>query len=521
MAKQRNIFLVVLILIPVAIHFFLLDKFLVDFPSWGDDIIYLDLIEKFDKISWSERLTNIFDFHSYIHRIAFSRTLLILYFKIIGIINFKVIIMLANLQSVAILWIIFKYLKREQMSTWYLVGVSILLFSVNGNLDNYGLIGVLQHLSSILFMVSISYGLIYKPNHIWPLFMTLLYPFVSTEGLVFILWVLCYLYFTKSKFRVTFTILFTLIFVFYFHNYEGDHSNMPKTDYVEKIYLFVKGILVYLGSSLKHNVSIAWVIGLFIIAYCGHFLWQTISEKTASKPSAKLFPLFLFVQTLMTGALIAIGRVSNGGEAALQVLLADRFYTYGAFLLVILYIMLIVDLKNKAFMKPIYSLIPAVLFGIFSFSNAQKRLYDLKNRVQLDASNAFLFKKSVNYILTSRDSYLLSNAGLYHFPMEIEDLSLGKLNQLKISDGQKLTLEKQYQIDPQIGQYKIFNSSVLEKTTNGHVVYLRSDSNPNAGILIPIVQINQGRDYIIKVHVNGFDYTKPFAAYLINLNLTL
>ena len=262
MAKSHNIFWVVLILIPVAIHFFLLDKFLVNFPSWGDDIIYIDLIEKFDKISWPERLSNIFAFHNYIHRIAFSRTLLILYFKIIGTINFKVIIMLANLQSGAILLIIFKYLKREQLSIWYLVGVSILLFSVNGNLDNYGLIGVLQHLSSILFMVSISYGLIYKPNHIWPLFLTFLYPFVITEGLVFILWVLCYLYFTKSKFRVTFTILFALIFVFYFHNYEGDHSNLPRADYVEMIYLFLKGILVYLGSSLKHNVSIAWVIGL-------------------------------------------------------------------------------------------------------------------------------------------------------------------------------------------------------------------------------------------------------------------
>jgi len=52
-------------------------------------------------------------------------------------------------------------------------------------------------------------------------------------------------------------------------------------------------------------------------------------------------------------------------------------------------------------------------------------------------------------------------------------------------------------------------------------VYLRSDSNPNAGILIPIVQINQGLDHMIKVHENGFDYTKPFNAYLINLNLSL
>jgi hypothetical protein len=518
MAKSPNIFLIVLILIPVAIHFFLLDKFLVNFPSWGDDIIYLDLIEKFDKISWPERLINIFAFHNYIHRIAFSRTLLVLYFKIIGTINFKVIIMLANLQLVAILWIIFKYLKREQLSIWYLAGVSILLFSVNGNLDNYGLIGVLQHLSSILCMVLISYGLIYKPNHIWPLFLTFLYPFVITEGLVFILWVLCYLYFTKSKFRVIFTILFALIFVLYFHNYEGDHSNIPKTDFAGKIYLFVKGILVYLGGSLKHNVSIAWVIGLFIIAYCGHFLWQTISEKMASKPTARLFPLFLFVQTLMTGALIAIGRVSNGGEAGLQVLLADRFYTYGAFLLVILYLMLVLDLKNKLFLKPGYFLIPASIFGIFSFSNAQTRLFDLNNRVRLDASNAFLFKKSANYILTSRDSYLLSNAGLYHFPAEITELTLGKL---KISNGQKLTLERQDQIDTQIGQYKILNSSVLQKTTIGHVVYLRQDSTHNAAILIPIVQINHGRDHIFKVHITGFDYTKPFTAYLINLDLTL
>ena len=88
-------------------------------------------------------------------------------------------------------------------------------------------------------------------------------------------------------------------------------------------------------------------------------------------------------------------------------------------------------------------------------------------------------------------------------------------------DGQKLTLEKQDQIDPQIGQFKILNSSLLEKTTRGLVAYLRSDSNPNVGILIPIVQINQGRDHVIKVHVNGFDYTKPFNAYFINLNWTL
>jgi hypothetical protein len=82
-------------------------------------------------------------------------------------------------------------------------------------------------------------------------------------------------------------------------------------------------------------------------------------------------------------------------------------------------------------------------------------------------------------------------------------------------------LEKQDQIDPQIGQYKILNWSVFEKTANGKVVYLEANSNPRGGILIPIVQINHGHDPIIKVHVNGFDYSKPFNAYLINLNLAL
>ena len=102
MVKSHNVFLVVLILIPAAIHFFLLNKFLVNFPSWSDDFIYLDLIDKFDNNSWHGRLTKIFAFHNSIHRIAFSRTLLHLYFKIIGNINFKVIIILANLQWISI-----------------------------------------------------------------------------------------------------------------------------------------------------------------------------------------------------------------------------------------------------------------------------------------------------------------------------------------------------------------------------------------------------------------------------------
>lgn len=521
MAKSSKIFLTALVLIPIAIHFFLLNKYLVNFPSWGDDLIYLDIIEKFDKISWLERLANIFAFHNYIHRIAFSRTLLILMHKILGIVDFKAIVMVANLQWLVILWVIFKYLKREQLSIWYLIGISILLFSVNGNIDNYGLIGVLQHLTSILFMVLISYGLIYKPNHFWPMFLSLLYPFVITEGLAFILLVGAFLYLSKSKFSIVFSILGIVWFVFYFHDYIGNPSNISNINTLEKLYLFVKGMLVFLGSSIKHHVSTAWIIGLFMMIYGVRFLWKAAAELLSSKLTSRLFPLLLLVQTVMIGALIVIGRVSNSGEQALQVLLADRFYTYGAFLLVILYLMLVVDLKNKAFVKPIYGIIPVCFFGILSFLNAQNRLFDLKNRVQFDAINAFLFKKSANYALTAHDSFLLSNTDLYNFPSEIKEMTFGKLNQLKLRGGRNLTLQKQDQMDPQIGQYKILNLSDSNEMSVGNVVYLESVSNPLSGILIPIVQINQGLDNIIKVHANGFDYSKPFNAYVIKLNLSL
>lgn len=521
MAKNSKIFLIVLVFIPVAIHFFLLNKFLVNFPSWGDDIIYLDIIEKFDKMSWPERLAYIFAFHNHIHRLAFSRALLILIYKILGVIDFKAIIMVANLQWIVILWVIFKYLKREQLSIWYLVGISIFLFSVNGNIDNYGLIGVLQHLTSILFLVLISYGLIYKPNHFWPLFLSLLYPFVITEGLAFILIVVTFLYLIKSKFSVVFSILGVALFVFYFHDYVGDHSNISNINTLEKVYLFVKGMLVFLGSSIKHHISLAWIIGIFMMVYGVRFSWKAVSEKLSSKPTSRIFPLLLFGQTVMIGALIVIGRVSNNGEQALQVLLSDRFYTYGAFLLVILYLMLVVDMKNKTFVKPIYGIVPVCFFGILSFSNAQNRLFDLKNRVQCDAINAFLFKKSANYILNTHESYLLSNADIYNFPTEINEMTLGKINQSKIWGSQNLILEKQVQLDPQIGQYKILNVHDSKEMSVENLVYLESANNPMSGILIPIVQINQGRDNIIKVHTNGFDYSKPFNAYLIKLNLSL
>lgn len=115
---------------------------------------------------------------------------------------------------------------------------------------------------------------------------------------------------------------------------------------------------------------------------------------------------------------------------------------------------------------------------------------------------------------------MLSNAGIYQFPFKINGLTQGKINQLKTS-GRKLILNQQDQIDPQMGQFRIMNLRPSEIDSRENIVYLEMDGNHLEGILIPVVQINHGLDNIIKVYINGFDYTKPFNAYLINLNLSL
>jgi hypothetical protein len=415
MKKRLFLGFCIAISLPIAIHFFHLFFTLENTPTWSDDFLFLEMIpDLFDGASTKSLLAQLFASHNEIHRIAFARIWVALYYLITHEINFKNLILLANLQMIVILIPFYGYLKRQNLSIFHLIPITLILFSGFGNLDNYSLIGSLQHTSSILFMVWISYGLLYFEDKKWVLLMALFYPFVSSEGIVFIPMVAVILWTQKNKWAPPFSFLGMGIIGFYIANY---HPRQQATVAITGNTLFElgQGFLGFLGIfrlpfSDSHRSEIAALLGLIVF---GVIIFSIIRVWRKQTFQSLAFPFLIYAQIMATGALICIGRFQMGD--ILDIAISERFFSYGLIGLILIYLILIHPFE---FFRR--SWIPGLLVGLaFFLTSTYFSIIPTKAislRLQADLINTYHQKKSSAYEGQIYDFNLLHNPRYYRFP---------------------------------------------------------------------------------------------------------
>ena len=414
MKKRLFLGFCIAISLPIAIHFFHLFTTLENTPTWSDDFLFLEMIpDLFDGASSKSLIAQLFASHNEIHRIAFARIWVALYYLITHEINFKNLILLANLQMILILIPFYGYLKRQNLSSFHLIPIALVLFSGFGNLDNYSLIGSLQHTSSILFMVWISYGLLYFQDKKWVLLMALFYPFVSSEGIAFIPMVAVILWTQKNKWASIFSFLGVGIIGFYIANYHPrQQANVAITG--NTFFELGQGFLGFLGIfrlpfSDSHRSEIAALIGLIVFAILIFSFLRVWKKQTFQAIS---FPFLIYLQIMATGALICIGRFQMGD--ILDIAISERFFTYGLIGLILLYLILIHPFE---FLRRSWT--PGLLVGlVFFILSTYFSIIPTKNlslRLQADLINTFYQKKSSAYEGQIYDFNLLHNPKYYRF----------------------------------------------------------------------------------------------------------
>ena len=415
MKKRLFLGFCIAITLPIAIHFFHLFTTLENTPTWSDDFLFLEMIpDLFDGASTKSLIAQLFASHNEIHRIAFARIWVALYYLITHEINFKNLILLANLQMIFILVPFYGYLKRQNLSVFHLIPITLILFSGFGNLDNYSLIGSLQHTSSILFMVWISYGLLYFQDKKWVLLLALFYPFVSSEGIAFIPMVAVILWMQKNKWASFFSFLGVGIIGFYIANY---HPRQQATVAITGNTLFElgQGFLGFLGIfrlpfSDSHRSEIAALLGLIVFIILIYSVIRAVKKQTF-QPLA--FPFLIYAQIMATGALICIGRFQMGD--ILDIAISERFFTYGLIGLILIYLILIHPFE---FLRRSWTpgLLVGLVFFILSTYFSITPTKDMSLRLQADLINTYHQKKSSAYEGQIYDFNLLHNPRYYRFP---------------------------------------------------------------------------------------------------------
>jgi len=101
----------------------------------------------------------------------------------------------------------YRYLKSQNFSSIYLIPITCLLFAPNANMDNYNLIGVVQHTGSIGCLVWIAYLVTQKKHSIALLILLATYPLISTEGWAMLPFVALYMWLTNHPSKIYVTVM--------------------------------------------------------------------------------------------------------------------------------------------------------------------------------------------------------------------------------------------------------------------------------------------------------------------------
>jgi len=486
MNKPYRLIWGIALFLPIFIHFFLLQKYLMNFPSWADDFTFIHIILQQKQYSFFEFIPLLFKTHNEIHRIVFSRLLVILMYFFTGEFNFKTFTILANIQMIGILIPFYLYLKKKTWSIWHLIPISLLLFAGYGNIDNFNLIGVLSHTSALLFLVWIAYGLICTKQRVLPIILSLALPFVSTEGLAMLPLVAFILLKEKHKLTLPF-LLFAFIIIYHYSN--GVKTDTPTLN-LSVLFSLAYGFISFIGISRipisdTYRILICAIQGFSILTY--FFILLSKTNRT-HKLKEFAFPAIILYQIAATGVMICLSRYTLGPISIIAI--SERFNSYGLLPLIAIYLMSIESFgKAKLLTSIIFCYYLASLY--FAIPN----LKGFQNRQKGDIINTYYQHETVNYDISENYKLLLNPKGYeYHYPIDFIPgrnqiiYSLKNANTWIGKEGFKF--EKAHNTH----YFNLPNLPVLENKLSSRYLVMQSKINVNYFVFLPLLNDNESKE---------------------------
>ena len=117
-------------LIPICFYIKNIALYATNFPHWDDYAIISFLQKYYNSNGFVEKLQLIFAQHNE-HRIAFTRIVALIIYKLKGNLDFVWMIWVGNMALIGILYLFYKFLKRNALSINYLVSICFMLLQLS------------------------------------------------------------------------------------------------------------------------------------------------------------------------------------------------------------------------------------------------------------------------------------------------------------------------------------------------------------------------------------------------------
>ena len=310
------------------------------YPNWGDDLSYILFFDIRISDVFSSISSYILPFHGGIHANLCLKIYVILTGLFASKFHFTALILVANALLLPILYCFIQYARLSGKSSMHFVGISLLLLSLKGQVDNFSLVGVMQHGFTVLIIVWIAYVMTIQKRYVVGVLLanaSLL--LISTEslGLLFFSNLLIAIY--RHRYRYYLWVLSVLCIVLYYSGIQlsseilgikdgGIHVNMA----------IFPAVFIFLGAIVS-RVSVAFLLGVICFLGIAYPVLRSIKTVFKKGNERMLFLPMIFFSMASIGFLIHLGRgVDDAGQVGFGVLLAHRFSFYHVIPLVLIYL---------------------------------------------------------------------------------------------------------------------------------------------------------------------------------------
>ncbi len=492
MKLSRKLILICFVIAPIVIHFCFLTSTIINFPTWGDDFLFFELIEHLQKDSSWGFIQFLFKPHNYIHLVVFGKLLVLMEYFILESLQLKWIIIYANLLLLGISFTFYRYLKIQQYSLEYLIPIVCFLFAPFASIDNYNLIGVVTHTASLLFLTLIA-NLVAKRRQSLTLLLLLgIYPLVATEGWGMLPLMGIYMFITHHPMKKSVLVMSVFALAGLGYLIIQQPTSTASSSFVQLLIQSPLALLTFLGNiawplSDTYKIAINTTIGGSLLIISLWSMWNNRNNRSTWE-----FPVIIWLQVLLTGTMICIGR--SQGSTIATLVLSERFYSYSSFAGIACYLMLVPIMKRSAKNK-MFIIISSMIYYLGScyyfFSNQSQ----LRNRLLADLTNAYQQSASTSYPVESSPLRSMVHAPFYK-------VLSGDLLSLQIP---KNSLFKPIQViieKHSIGQFSLKFPAIPEKNSPREQRWLaiQSITHPDSTFFVAFVSDKAHKPKIIRIN---------------------
>lgn len=379
-----KIILSLILLIPIVLYFVVWDYYAINVPKWDDHPLKQFVFDYAHADHWKDKIHALFKQHNE-HRIAFTRLITWIDFKLFGAINYRHLMIAGNVMLLALLPLWNLILKNNRKPLFALLPIPFLWLSLAFWENMYWGMASIQNFGVITFVLWALYLCVNPKNIFFALSILLSFAAVCTSpnGMFVIPIGAVLLFLLGNRQRLALWVLTGAAYIFF---YFKDYKFVSNPESKASVLQLVKGYMAFLGSFaesfpvLDHfRVCIFMGAVLFLVALSivSATLFRIMRNKYSVKAekTTDLFCLGTILFILGTALIIVYGRTGFGLEG----LITSKYKIYSVLLLITAYLYVVIPIRGS-FLSPYITAIVflAITFNVFSYHYHLVDAYNLR-----------------------------------------------------------------------------------------------------------------------------------------------